>query len=248
MDPRSLVALLLGIAGSCGSSPPARGDEVPFARVECWGEMREVLHEGRSHGRVRLRDVLEPGTWGVGALAELAGEITVLDGEATLAVVREGAVELRAPRGADFAALLVLSTVEGWRRVELPQACRLGDLELVVARALERAGYDPAAAPVPLRIEGSFDQLDLHVIAGACPLADPDGAPPWRWSGAGARGTIVGIHAEGAAGRLTHHGRASHLHAVVEGVEGERVSGHVEELALGADAVLFLPAASSLGD
>lgn len=248
MDPRLPLALILGIAASCNSSAATRSTDAPFARVECWGEMREVLREGRSHGRVRLRDVVETGTWGVGALAELAGEVTVLDGEATLAVVRDGELQLRAPRGGDLAALLVLATVEGWRRVELPQACKLADLELVIAQALERAGFDPGAAPVPLRVEGSFDRLDLHVIAGACPVADPGGAPPWRWSGAGSRGTLVGIHAAGAAGRLTHHGRSTHLHAVVETVEGERVSGHVEELALGADAVLFVPAARSLGD
>jgi hypothetical protein len=46
---------------------------------------------------------------------------------------------------------------------------------------------------------------------------------------------LVGFFAEGAAGRLTHHGRRSHLHAVAD-----EVMGHLDEVAL-ERAVLLLP-------
>ena len=59
------------LASGCAAT--ARED----AGVCNWGTIREVLREGRSEGRVELARALGPSSVAVGALADLAGEITV---------------------------------------------------------------------------------------------------------------------------------------------------------------------------
>ena len=45
--------------------------------VRHWGTVHAALAQGQSQARITLREVARPGFWGVGALAELAGEVTV---------------------------------------------------------------------------------------------------------------------------------------------------------------------------
>ena len=74
------------------------------------------------------------------------------------------------------------------------------------------------------------------VIAGACPIANPDGPSPWRFAGPAEELSLFGFYVEGAAGVFTHHDRSSHLHAVADGR-----TGHLDEVDL-TDAKLFVPA------
>lgn len=241
---RSLLLIALASLTACAALP-----EEPLFTLQGWGTMREVLREGKSQGRVHLSDAVKEGTWGVGALADLKGEITVVDGAISLASVEDGTLVHLKPNPGQRATLLVLATVDAWKARDLPSARTLADLEAFLGRAVREAGYDPAQAPVPLRIEGEFERVALHVIDGSCPIANPQGNPPWRWSGEAVRGVVVGVYAEGQAGVLTHHARDSHLHAVLHTADGLKVSGHVDELALGDDVSLLLPATSgeSLG-
>ena len=51
-------------------------------KLSQYGEMRKVLGQGRHDGRVRLGDLTTRShCYGVGALAELGGEITIVDGQ-----------------------------------------------------------------------------------------------------------------------------------------------------------------------
>jgi len=80
--------------------------------------------------------------------------------------------------------------------------------------------------------------VQLHVPDHSCPIANPDGPPPWRFAGESERVVLAGFHAENSAGRLTHHGTSSHTHALVAGRE---VSGHLDDVAFPPGARLFLP-------
>ena len=230
------VALLSCVLSACASSGPE-----PAFEVSCWGTMREVLREGDDRARVPLARVVEKGTWGVGALAGLEGEVTVIDGKAHVAKVVDEGLYLRSMRPRDEASLLVLASVQGWTASSMVQTRTLSDLEHLIAKRVESMGFDASNAPLPIRIEGDFDELSLHVIDGACPIADPDGSPPWRHQCEGVTGTLVGIYAEGQEGKLTHHARRLHLHALVETAEGRVLSGHVDEAAVGEGAQLMLP-------
>ncbi len=231
------LGLLLAIA-SCSSTPKPIAD----ARLRSWGEVRDVLRDGKTQARVNLSKVVRKGIWGVGALADLEGEITVLDGKASLAIVKDGELTHRTLSNRDAATLLVLAEVRAWDEQPMIEARTLEDLERVIASAVERSVFRGVNSPVPVRIEGALDELAIHVINHSCPKANPQGPKPWRWKGPVEQATLVGIFGEGLGGKLTHHGQRVHLHAVFESEDGQRLSGHVDAVSLGEGVRLYLPA------
>ncbi len=82
--------------------------------------------------------------------------------------------------------------------------------------------------------------LSLHILDRNCPMANPDGPPPWRLTGAAAKGSLVGFYVEGQEGRMTHAGQRSHIHATAD-TASARVSGHVDAVAIEEGAQLYLP-------
>lgn len=216
------LALVLAIG--CTAAPPD---------VRTWGTMREVLREGDDRGRVGVLEASGPHTLAVGALAGLEGEVTVLEGVSMVALGSTG--EFRLAHEDDRAALLVAADVPAWRQVTLPRAAMdLATLEEAVAAALRQAGFD-LDAPVPVRVRGFAREVACHVIAGACPIARPEGPPPRRVERHDVRVELVGVHAEGRAGELTHHTNRSHLHVL-----GPAIMGHLDAITL-SDAVLLFP-------
>jgi len=239
-----LFFALLMSAGALACTTTDAPDEV--GTLQQWGQLRNVMRDGETFRRVRLSQVARPGTWGVGALEGLGGEVTVLDGVATIAEATDGELELRDATSRDFATLLVLASAEGWAEREVV-AARAPDVDVVLDAGVRALGFDPVTKPVAIRLEGEFDQLELHVIAGNCPIANPDGPAPLRWSGGGARGTLVGVFAPGRAGDLTHHTHPFHLHALVTTPDGRTVSGHVDEVAFAEGVRLLAPALAAPG-
>jgi len=203
--------------------------------------MRAVLRDGHTQGRVSLAEVVGPDTIAVGALAGLAAEITIDAGTAHLAeVVDPGSAEglrVRAPEPGDEATLLVLADVGDWTEHELPGVPDLAALELCVRSIAEAQGLD-VKAPFPFRVEGTASALRLHVLNHSCPIANPSGPQPWTYSGTDEAAVLVGFHAADSAGKLTHHGQQSHVHALLT---ARRVSGHLDEVGLLPAARLFLP-------
>jgi hypothetical protein len=226
---------LLALLAAC-SAPPRQS-----APVQSWGTLREVLREGRSEGRVELAVALGPHSVAVGASEGLSAEITVDRGVAHLAEVVDAAavdgVRRRAPRVGERAALLVVADVPAWSEQRLSQVADLDQLEQLVRAAALEGGID-VAQPFPFRVEGRAVRLELHVFDHSCPIANPDGPPPWRFAGEDLDAVLVGFHAQDSAGTLTHHGRDSHTHALLPGRD---LSGHLDAIAFGAGARLFLP-------
>lgn len=227
---RWTVLLLLSATTSC--RVPARPAPVS---VTTWGTFHEVLASGHTEGRVALTGLATPGAIGVGALAELAGEMTIVDGRVLVAKPDGQECEVTGAGPGDRAALLVLAEVERWQEHELVDCSSYAELDAAIARELERWGFD-LNEPTPVRVRARAPHVELHVLAGACPIAHPEGPPPWRFAGAAEHVEIVGVFVEGGTGRLTHHSQRSHLHVVADGK-----MGHLDEVAL-QDAVLLLPA------
>jgi hypothetical protein len=237
-----LIAAQLLLA--CQSNAPeaqeqdATGSQV---RVEHWGAMRVVLREGQTQGRISLAEVVGPGTIAVGALAGLAAEITIDGGRVQLAEVLDAdspnGLLVREPLAGEEATLLVLANVEKWTASALPNLPDLGALERHIRQQAQARGMD-TLSPIPFRVEGTARDLGLHVLNRSCPIANPDGPQPWRFKGPEERAVLIGFYAENSAGKLTHHGQKSHVHAILK---SRAISGHLDELSLVEGATLFLP-------
>ncbi len=209
--------------------------------VQYWGGMRDVLRNGNTQGRVKLADVVGPGTIAVGALEGLGAEITIIDGETQLAEVNfsdlSKGLRVRSHTADDKATLLVLADVPHWTEQTLDPASDISALEAAIRSLALAQGLD-VTQPFPFRIEGIATELHLHVLNHSCPIANPEGPAPWRFEGTGIPVTLVGFLAHDAAGVLTHHGQSSHIHAVLKGRE---VSGHVDAIQFDRPTRLYLP-------
>ncbi len=223
---RALLSLLA--LGACAS---------PAADVVHVGVVREVMRDGRTEARARVVDHAAPGTFAVGALAELAGEVAIDDGVAWIA--RGGPTAVRA--GADDQATLLTSAqVQSWREQVLPPIVDLRALERALAAAAPAAAARGDAVPFVLDGTGT---VALHVVRGACPHGPAVAErQPLRWTADGVPLRCVGFFVRGQGGVMTHHGTTLHVHAFA-GEGPNRTMGHVDELALAAGAVLRVPAA-----
>ncbi len=200
--------------------------------------MREVLRDGQDDGRVQLLDFAGgEGEWiGVGAMAGLKGEVTLAAKRVWISEVGSDGATVRKAQAGDQAALLIAARVREWKVFPLGTLLSLDDLEARIAAILDEQGW-PRNEPIPLRVIGQAYNLKLHVIDGACPIANPTGAPPFRATRSG-NVTLVGFFAEGSAGVITHHDRRTHLHAIFTGAEP--LAGHLDALSLD-NALLSLP-------
>ena len=226
---------------------PGCATEAPASRILQFGGMREVMREGRDETRVRLAElgaVAGPGGGliAVGALGGLAGEVTA-DGETWwIATAGDERVQVLHAPGEHGAALLTAARVAAWDEASAAGPLNEARLGAVVSEHLRARGLDPSQ-PWAVRIEGRSAALELHVIRGDCPHA-PDAAIP-AWRGSPPEGTpvvLVGFHAPGKAGLLTHHGTEFHLHAILNDGTGP-VAGHVDRFTLlpGARVLLARP-------
>ncbi|MDG2422978.1 MAG: hypothetical protein P8M22_03260, partial [Phycisphaerales bacterium] len=143
----------------------------------------------------------------------------------------------------DQATLLTTSHVDDWIELSLPEAGNEYQLASMVVQAAENHGLD-TAKPFPFIIEGHFSELDLHVIAGSCPIANPNGEQPWRYTTASpTMGLLVGFHAEDQEGVMTHHGSSVHMHALIHR-EDNTLTAHVDHVIVEPGAILRIPSDS----
>lgn len=245
---KDLTTLSLALAlGACAApSEPGAGWD---GELRTWGTLREALRDGRDEGRVDLAEVARPGVWGVGALAELRGEITIADGEVWLSEGSpSGATTVRTRAPAAEATFLYVADVERWVEVPVEEDVDPSVLDAFVAERAREAGLDPAR-PFPFVVEGTLLHLDLHVIAGSCPIRarmlgrDPADAA-WLVHADRTDGRLVGIHAPDSAGIVCHAGSTSHVHALIDRDGG--LTGHVEWVGVARGSTLRLPASRAL--
>lgn len=219
-----------------------------------YGSMHEAIGQRQDEGRVQIRTLLEqPHFFGVAALEKLGGEITILDGRPTLTRVDGKSLSSADESTAldSRATLLVGAYVPSWVERKVASDVGADEFDSFVADAAVAAGIE-LAEPYPFVLEGTFRNLRLHVINGACPmharlrkLELPRGQRPFEANYDSIGGTIVGIYAKDAVGAITHPATSTHLHLLFKDPRsGKLVTGHVEQAGVLQGAVLRLPKTS----
>jgi alpha-acetolactate decarboxylase len=213
-----------------------------------YGTMREAVGMQNHQGRVALSTLVDrPHFFGVAALEKLDGEITVFDSDLTVTgVTPEG--KLESIQGEDLqATLLVGAYVPAWTERTFDHAVPATGFDDVIRDAAKQSGID-VAKPFVFTIDGEFSDVRLHVINGACPMHArlkeidiPAAQAPFEGKYPSVRGRLVGVYATNAVGTLTHPATSTHVHLIFEDASGVRATGHVEQIGLGAGAVLKLP-------
>jgi alpha-acetolactate decarboxylase len=245
------AALLLGVVTSFGCTgggkPPAAANSAPRwdGRVATAGALRAMFHEGMTGATASL-DTLLPDSRldAIGALADLAGEVTVVGGRVWLAYPA-GADSARnevTDRSSAAATLLVSARVPAWRAVPVDSAIAFEAIDARIAALAAAAGLD-VETRLPFRVTGTFTDLDFHVVDGRLLQGGGDShadhlAASTRLHRDAATGTLVGFYSAHDHGVFTHMGSNTHLHVALE---EPTASGHVDHVTIPAGAVVHFP-------
>ena len=252
------LALLAAVGCAVGPDPspdpdPNLGRNIWDGTIRTWGTLREVLRDGDRSGKVSVTDVLGPATHGIGALADLDGEIAIRGGAAFVAegfrldrhTIGGPVVMPRPATGEDRAALLAVCEVPRWRSIAIDRPLDERGLERLVREHWDAAAFG-ATRVVPVQVEGPIEWRG-HVLAGRCPHSSapppPGSAPPVTVSRTTVRpSTLVGFLSDLGPGVLTHHGTVFHLHAVPNEGDGGGGVAHVDAFTVEPGATLRIPA------
>ncbi len=246
-QPRLRALLACVVLGACAVNPvepQVSSDSSWHGQVESWGTLREALRDGQVEGRVVVADVARKGVWGVGALENLRGEITIVDGEVWISEGAAARAGTKRTRDASAkATVLFAAEVPEWTNISVEADVPAAELDVYIAEHAQRTGLD-LNQPFPFVVEGGLRDLSLHVIAGECPMrarmqSVKLTSPPFELAAAESAGLLVGIFATDSSGVLCHMGSRTHIHATLE--EGGDLTGHVESVGLARGAVLRLP-------
>ena len=239
---------LLGLLLAAGCAPSRAASSAtgsaPAVETKVFGALRAIMHEGKSGPQVALSSVVPgPHAYGVGALSELRGEVTVFDDEVWLAYPNDdGSARVSKVRVSnEQAALLVVADVAAWRRIPIASEVPFERLDDEIERFARANGADERR-PLPLIIEGSFVELSWHVVDGrkltAASTHEQHAAAAARGKVGRSGGALIGFFSTHHQGVFTHMSKKTHFHAVLP---DENLSGHVDGVTVLAGATLLLP-------
>ncbi|MCB9464207.1 MAG: acetolactate decarboxylase [Candidatus Eisenbacteria bacterium] len=236
----AILALAFLVVPSLADSPP------PLIQ---YGGMRLALAQGQNEARISLSDAVAiEHFFGVGAMAGLEGEITILDSHAFATTYGDrGSLVAADPSGVS-ATILVGQSVAAWSETVLEASVSPAKFDQTIREAAQASGLDPAT-PFAFVIEGDVTDVRLHVIHGACPvharmnkLEIPADQAPYELEVDRISGTVVGIYAEDAVGKLTHPATSTHAHLIfVDSESGEQLTAHLEKVGIAEGARIRVP-------
>jgi hypothetical protein len=145
------------------------------------------------------------------------------------------------------ATFLFGAPVADWLRFPLDGAVPVNAVDATIGTHVKRAGIDEAE-PTVFQVVGTFRDVRVHVINGACPLHArragltlQERQRPFEATYESMSGKIVGVYAKGKAGVLTHPDTSTHMHLIyVEPRAGATVTAHVEQVSFAPGCVLML--------
>jgi hypothetical protein len=185
--------------------------------------------------RLRAEGVTEA----VGALSELRGEVTVIEGREVISL---GPCEGCGPAPAS-AALLVAARVSRWRSETVPLDVPEHALRGFIAERARANGIDLGAA-FPFRFRGTLQDVVMHVNGGSDPRFTGHGSPvPMAvadlFRESRLEGEVVGFHASAdMVGIISHAGDPLHCHWVSPARDA---TAHLDEFGLVAGGTLSFP-------
>lgn len=247
---------LCTLAAALTYLPPgvAAGDETTKIETSSnfiqYGEMHEAIGQQKSHGRVLLSDLVKrPNVYAVGALKDLAGEVTVENGKIIATKVdADGKVETISKASTLQATMLAGASVDSWATQPVTHDVNHADFDTFIANAAAESKVD-TEKPFAFMVEGEFTNVRLHVINGACPVHARMKATkldtahrPFEQTFATIKGKLIGILAKDAVGKLTHPATMTHVHIIYTDEQtGQLLTAHAEQMGLAAGASLKLP-------
>lgn len=212
-------------------------------QVEHYGALRKVMKENNLSTHVDFSKIKQTkNLYALGALAELKGEVIVLDGVPFVFRAVEDSFVVE--NTFDFAlAFGVTAYVKKWKDCQIPDDVRSwNDLENHLLKEAKASGIN-VEKPFPFIVEGLISSISWHIVNW--PEGDEEHTHD-KHVKSGPNGTnifesvqMLGFYSDKHHGIFTHHSHNMHLHFVKK--DG-KLGGHVDDFLLGDKMVLKLPA------
>lgn len=250
LSPVLLTLSLLPLT-SCGAGAWDGAPSLRPGDVAVYGALREIIHEGKTGATVSLGALLpNPDLCAVGALADLAGEVTIVAGRAYLSHPDGDEAWVEVESRTDAAAtLLVAAEVPAWQSVVTEREIRFDELDREI-EALARAARLDVGERFPFLVEGRVEDLQWHVVDGRRLPPGPSSheehvAAGVKASRARTPAVLVGFYSAHDQGVFTHMGSTTHVHCVVE---GPLAAGHVDHVTIPPRTTIRFPAFGTVRD
>lgn len=199
------------------------------AQVAVTGAMRKTMWEGQLAGLIALDSIAKPGTYGIGPLEYLRGEITLLDGHCLVSTAGSDSA-MRVEERIDVKApFFVRARVNSWVDVPLPPEV----VDLPALDSFLTAYSKDRSAPFAFRIDGPVTEAHLHVmdLPPGTVIHGPD-EPHASQKNFALRHVdvqLVGFFSTQHKAVFTHHDTNIHVHLVTV---DRSAMGHLEQLLL----------------
>ncbi|MCB0279299.1 MAG: acetolactate decarboxylase [Calditrichaeota bacterium] len=197
-------------------------------KVQFYGALKN-FRSGDISAKIKLTDIPSlKSAYGLGAAAQLNGEIVTWDGETYHSYVDGDEVKTEKSPG-QAAALYVFSSVSDWKTETITDIHSLAELEKKLVQESEDLEIDE---PFPFLLQGNVAELEWHVINW-----DPNNTDhsPAAHKNSGLKGQlsnetvrIIGFYSTKHKAVFTHHDSSLHLHVL--STDG-RLAAHVDQLA-----------------
>ncbi len=251
------VAVFLALVGwlSTGFAQPTG--------FQHYGNFKRMMHTGDTAAQVELAKLDQSaGTWGVGALAGLKGEIIQVDGKLLVSLGTDPDGKVQSPSSTDAAVLWASGKVAQWQQTQVPTDMSQAEFEKFVS---EQAAINKVdlTQPFVFRVTGGYSHLIWHVLTGeksghkagghgghghAGPHSHGGGHANKRsdmqiFKNPTATGQLVAVYSgERLEGVVSHPGERFHVHYIDD---AQTVSGHVDQYNVQRGATLWLPVKSA---
>jgi acetolactate decarboxylase len=212
--------------------------------VETHGALRAIFHENDTGAKVTLDDLLpDPQLYAVGALTDLAGEITILGGKTFLSRPDgKGAAETVMSQQSDASAtLLVAVRVGEWVEMTISQDIPSSKLDDRIEALAKEHGWKGEKA-FAFIVDGMLSEASWHIIDGSR-LSRGGSHEEHRQAGViesreKTPAELIGFYSAHHQGVFTHMGSRTHVHCVVE---SPRSSGHLDSATILAGSRIAFP-------
>lgn len=198
------------------------------------GAMRNTMFHGQLAGLIQLDSIANPGTYGIGPLEHLRGELLLWDGKPYCSTTtNDGGMYVQQVTNAR-APFFVHQVVKEWMEVALPDS--VTDLPSLDAFLTEH--YASNGIPFAFRLQGTIVYVDVHIVdvPPGAPVNGPDDAHQHNKDFHVEKRSLdlIGFFSMKHKAVFTHHDTHIHVHAIT----AERNwMGHVDRLSIAPNMV-----------
>ena len=216
------------------------------SEFESFGDFSRMMKTGDTTAKVKLFTLkVTPGTWGVGALEGLEGEIIEVDGRLLVTPGADVQGHTRPASIQDNATLWVSAYVANWHKITVPFDMDSSQFEAFVQQQAQNYKLD-LTQPFAVRVTGRFANLSWHVTSGekapseqTITRGNHQHANKRVFTEQQASGQLLGIYSgKKLEGIVSHPGQPFHLHYINDSLT---VSGHVDDYKVKAKSWLWIP-------